>query len=170
MKNHDIDVAWAYHNGTKHSVGSVRSNRHCLDWHNQPLPLKIYTGSIRSRCRAISAVERAGAGGARRDRAAPAAPCTARSARAGAPAALQRRHHAQEEYPGGQVMYFRAAACTGALYHIDLYVVCGDLPDLPRASIISARRISRCAGCGPATTARAGRCTADEPSIAGAPP
>jgi len=37
----------------------------------------------------------------------------------------------KKEYPGGQVMYFRAAACTGALYHIDLYLVCGDLPDLP---------------------------------------
>jgi SagB-type dehydrogenase family enzyme len=32
-------------------------------------------------------------------------------------------------YPGGEV-YFRAAANTGALYHIDLYLVCGDLPDL----------------------------------------
>jgi len=27
-------------------------------------------------------------------------------------------------------MPFRAAACTGALFHIELYVVCGDLPDL----------------------------------------
>ena len=27
-------------------------------------------------------------------------------------------------------MAFRAAACTGALYHIELYIVCGDLPDL----------------------------------------
>jgi SagB-type dehydrogenase family enzyme len=27
-------------------------------------------------------------------------------------------------------MYFRAAACTGALYHIDVYVVCGELPGL----------------------------------------
>jgi SagB-type dehydrogenase family enzyme len=33
-------------------------------------------------------------------------------------------------YPGGEI-YFRAAACTGALYHIDLYLVCGDLPELP---------------------------------------
>jgi SagB-type dehydrogenase family enzyme len=32
-------------------------------------------------------------------------------------------------YPGGEI-FFRAAACTGALYHIDLYVVCADLPDL----------------------------------------
>ena len=27
-------------------------------------------------------------------------------------------------------MFFRAAACTGALYHIELYVVCGDIPGL----------------------------------------
>ena len=27
-------------------------------------------------------------------------------------------------------MLFRAAACTGALYHIELYLVCGDLPGL----------------------------------------
>ena len=33
-------------------------------------------------------------------------------------------------FPGGEI-YFRAAACTGALYHIEIYLVCGDLPDLP---------------------------------------
>ena len=32
-------------------------------------------------------------------------------------------------FPWGS-MPFRAAACTGALYHIELYVVCGDLPGL----------------------------------------
>ena len=31
--------------------------------------------------------------------------------------------------PGGDI-YFRAAACTGALYEVDVYVVCGDLVDL----------------------------------------
>jgi SagB-type dehydrogenase family enzyme len=35
----------------------------------------------------------------------------------------------QRAYPGGDV-YFRAAACTGALYEIELYVVTGDLPSL----------------------------------------
>jgi SagB-type dehydrogenase family enzyme len=33
----------------------------------------------------------------------------------------------RRSYPGGEIL-FRAAACTGALYHIDLYLVCGDLP------------------------------------------
>jgi SagB-type dehydrogenase family enzyme len=35
----------------------------------------------------------------------------------------------QRAYPGGEI-YFRAAACTGALYEIELYVVTGGLPDL----------------------------------------
>ncbi|MBI3301584.1 MAG: SagB/ThcOx family dehydrogenase, partial [Deltaproteobacteria bacterium] len=35
----------------------------------------------------------------------------------------------RKKYPGGEIL-FRAAACTGALYHIELYLVCGDLPDL----------------------------------------
>src|SRR5215831_15858483 len=35
----------------------------------------------------------------------------------------------KKTYPGGE-MYFRAASCTGALYEIELYVVCGELPGL----------------------------------------
>src|SRR5919202_3795457 len=33
----------AYHTATSHSLESVRSGRHVLDWPNQPLPFKIYT-------------------------------------------------------------------------------------------------------------------------------
>jgi SagB-type dehydrogenase family enzyme len=32
---------------------------------------------------------------------------------------------------GDRLVPFRAAPCTGALYHQELYVACGDLPDLP---------------------------------------
>src|SRR6185503_892303 len=35
----------------------------------------------------------------------------------------------QRAYPGGEI-YFRAAACTGALYEIELYVASSDLPGL----------------------------------------
>src|SRR5437867_2239846 len=41
--NSVITRAWAYHDLTKHSEWSVRSDRHYLDWPNQPLALKIYT-------------------------------------------------------------------------------------------------------------------------------
>ena len=33
-----------YHERTKHSVASIRANRHYLDWDNHPLPFKIYRG------------------------------------------------------------------------------------------------------------------------------
>ena len=33
-----------YHERTKHSVASLQATRHFLDWDNQPLPFKIYTG------------------------------------------------------------------------------------------------------------------------------
>jgi SagB-type dehydrogenase family enzyme len=36
----------------------------------------------------------------------------------------------RKSYPGGEIS-FRAASCTGALYEVDLYVVCGELRDLP---------------------------------------
>src|SRR3989442_14898259 len=42
MKNCDIQAAWQYHDGTKHSPWSIRNNPHFLDWANRPLPFKIY--------------------------------------------------------------------------------------------------------------------------------
>jgi SagB-type dehydrogenase family enzyme len=33
--------------------------------------------------------------------------------------------------PGGRIIEYRAAGSTGARYHLELYFVCGDLPDLP---------------------------------------
>jgi SagB-type dehydrogenase family enzyme len=35
----------------------------------------------------------------------------------------------RRKYSGGEI-YFRAAACTGALYEVELYLVCGDLANL----------------------------------------
>ena len=32
--------------------------------------------------------------------------------------------------PTGREIEFRAAGCTGARYHLELYLVCGDLPGL----------------------------------------
>ena len=41
--NRDVAATWTYHNTTKHSWHSVRSNPHYLDWENQPLAFKIYS-------------------------------------------------------------------------------------------------------------------------------
>src|SRR5215831_1474806 len=42
MNNRDIQAAWKYHDGTKHSYWSIRNNPHSLDWANRPLSFKIY--------------------------------------------------------------------------------------------------------------------------------
>ncbi len=105
-------AAWRYHDATKHSLASLRANTHQLDWANQPLPFKIYTSLepiTLPREYVRSEVV---------DRAALARICFYAN---GITRVLRRR--------GGQ-MPFRAAACTGALYHIELYVVCQDVPDL----------------------------------------
>ena len=130
MKNRQIDAAWIYHNGTKHSYQSIRANPHYLDFDNQPVPFKIYTelepiqlpahlsSSGMSSLAAISAVT------ARRDsRASPTKQTMAEILFLCAGITRRRK------YPGGE-MLFRAAACTGALYHIDLYLVCAELQDI----------------------------------------
>ena len=130
MSNRDIHAAWRYHNSTKHSWHSVHTTAYYLDWNNQPTPFKAYP---RLEGEKLST--------------------DLQSSEMPALIALVAPSIWAEEYvpnrsdlaalfyyaagitkrgivPGGQ-MYFRAAACTGALYHIELYLVCGDLPDLP---------------------------------------
>ncbi|MBI4488576.1 MAG: SagB family peptide dehydrogenase, partial [Deltaproteobacteria bacterium] len=131
MKNRDLEAAWAYHNGTKHFYQSIRTNPHYLDWENQPIPFKIYSTLqptplpqhlSPSGMAALEAI-------------------SVRSAQDGSHHVPNSESLAQilylsagitkrRSYPGGGEILFRAAACTGALYHIDLYLICGDLPGL----------------------------------------
>src|SRR6516162_1022742 len=130
MSNCDIQAASKYHEETKHSYCSVRNHPHFLDWANKPLPFKIYPGIetfpiprdvSQTGVAALSAIA---------DR--------VLSLRADSVPGLQDLTRIlyfsggitkQRTYPGGEI-YFRAAACTGALYEIELYVVAGDLPSL----------------------------------------
>ena len=121
MNNRDIQRAWKYHHGTKHSNWSIRNNPHFLDWGNRPLPFKIYPKieSIplprdvpQTRMGVLSAISEL----------MPSSPADsvpgvqdlARILYFSAGITKQRA------YPGGEI-YFRAAACTGALYEIELY-------------------------------------------------
>lgn len=130
MSNGDGSAARAYHERTKHSAASVRSSRHTLDWENHPLPFKIYPGldpialprelppiSVPA-LEAIAALDAPGTG----ERVPDLVTLTQLLYYS---AGIVRRR----TYPGGE-MFFRAAACTGALYHIDLYLACGALPGL----------------------------------------
>ena len=136
-QNQHIEAALHYHESTKHSEASLQADPHFLDFDNQPLPFKIYTGveSVplirdpeildRATPPALEAISP------------PVNPVTGETAARLPDLAMlsqvlflaagitKRKRHS-----GGEV-YFRAYANTGALHHIDLYVVAGDLPDLP---------------------------------------
>lgn len=170
MSSADAATLREYHERTKHSFESVRRQPHYLDWDIMPRPFKVYpeleaiplprdvTTSTRP---ALAAIAHAGTetGG-------------------GPPLDLAQLAHLlyfsagivrHRKYPGGEI-FFRAAACTGALYHIDLYLVCGPLPDLEAgvyhfgAHDFALRRLR--AGDHRAAVVAA---TGDEPATANAP-
>ncbi len=130
MENKDISATWRYHNGTKHSYLSVRRSGHYLDWANQPLPYKIYRNLPTLRLprsvppfalSALAAIARSevGMNGEKLP------DLIALSQLFYFSAGIMR----SKQYPGGEI-HFRAASCTGALYEVELYLVCGDLPEL----------------------------------------
>ena len=131
--NVNTEEAWNYHEATKHSYTSVRANPHFLDFGNQPLPFKIYPTLEPSRMptevrqtgvAALSAI----AGGVPAKT--PLQINTAPDFEAVAQLLyLSAGITRQRKYSGGEI-YFRAAACTGALYEVELYLVCGDLANL----------------------------------------
>ena len=124
----DAEGIRSYHEQTRHSPARLRGDPHTLDWGNMPRPFKVYpdleglalphdlSASTRP---ALAALLDPG-------------PATKSTIDRGdlarlfyfSAGVLRRR-----SYPGGEI-FFRAAACTGALYHIDLYVACAELPDL----------------------------------------
>jgi SagB-type dehydrogenase family enzyme len=122
-------VAWTYHEATKHSPASVRASQRELDWPNQPLPFKIYTALEpiplpRDFAPSEVPVLEAIAGRVPID--------TQRQVDLALLARLCYYSNGVTRILGlpSMNMAFRAAACTGALYHIELYLVCGKLPDL----------------------------------------
>ena len=119
MNNREIAAAWKYHDGTKHSYWSVRNHPHWLDWANRPLPFKIYPkikplplprDLPQTGVAALSAISEP-VPSSRAD-SVPGVRDLARLLYFSAGITKQRA------YPGGEI-YFRAAACTGALYEID---------------------------------------------------
>src|SRR5215469_7188031 len=130
MNNRDIQAAWKYHDGTKHSYWSIRNRPNFLDWANRPLSFKIYPtieplplprDLPQTAVAALSAISEpvSSVGG----ESVPNLQDLARILHFSA--GITKRRASQ----GGEV-YFRAAACTGALYEIELYVVTGDLKGL----------------------------------------
>src|SRR5713101_5941596 len=127
--NRNPEAAWNYHNATKHSYESVREHAHFLDWDNQPLPFKIYPtlepmrlpDAVRQTgVAALSAIPESVPA---QTNAAPDLEAVAQLLYLSAGITRKRK------YSGGEI-FFRAAACTGALYEVELYLVCGTLTNL----------------------------------------
>jgi SagB-type dehydrogenase family enzyme len=124
------EVALRYHETTKHSYSSVRTNPHFLDFNNQPLPFKIYPALEPSRMptevrqTGVAALSAIAENVPAQVNAAPDLEAVAQLLYLSAGITRPRK------YSGGEI-YFRAAACTGALYEVELYLVCGDLINLP---------------------------------------
>jgi SagB-type dehydrogenase family enzyme len=133
VANQNVEVARGYHERTKHSEERLRASPHHLDWENQPVPFKLYRdletiplprqlepGTV-SALRAISALVGRETEPTEQ---VPGLQALARVLYYSAGVTKVKRSS------GGDV-YFRAASNTGALYHVDLYLACRDLSDLP---------------------------------------
>ena len=126
------EAARAYHAATKHSVRSVRSSGHSLDWETKPLLYKIYPTLEPIRLpqdlpwptRETLAVLRGG--GPTVEENAEALTLERLAALLFFSAGVTKK----KSSPGGEEIHFRAAASTGALYEVEVYAVTGELPGL----------------------------------------
>jgi SagB-type dehydrogenase family enzyme len=127
--NQNSEVALNYHNTTKHSYASVRSNQHSLDFNNQPIPFKIYPTLPPSHLPAEVRQTGVAALSAISEIVPPQTNATPDLEAIAQLLYLSAGITRHRKYPGGEI-YFRAAACTGALYEVELYLICGDLANL----------------------------------------
>jgi SagB-type dehydrogenase family enzyme len=127
--NRNLEAARKYHEATKHSYLSIRTNPHFMDWSNQPLPFKIYPTleplrlPDEVRQTGVAALSAIAESVPAQTNAAPDLEAVAQLLYLSAGITRKRK------YSGGE-LYFRAAACTGALYEVELYLVCGELAGL----------------------------------------
>ncbi len=187
MPNRDVEALWHYHETTKHSYQSVRTSGHYLDFANYPLPFKIYSGLALiplprdwagSNTGALSAISHSTISSPGLLEAATRPPDLKMDLKRDPEMDLKTLasilFHAagvtrRRSYPGGEI-YFRAAACTGALYEIELYLVCGPLPDLePGLYHFNPAEFALCKLRSGDLRNVLARATANEPSINRAP-
>ncbi len=129
MASENSNSALRYHEATKHSELSVRMSAHYLDWENKPSPFKHYRNlpSIplprdfpHPREEALSAIKGA----------APKVISNRIDVGVLAELLFFSAGLTRKITMGGSPYFMRAAPATGALYPIELYAICGDIPGL----------------------------------------
>ncbi len=132
MNNDNTSITLKYHNFTKHSPYVHNSYPYTMDPKMKPIPYKIYDDERieqillpdKISTNEITAINAISSNKISRDR--DYIPTLQELSQilyfsAGITKFINYGDHSHP---------FRAAACTGALYHIDLYAICGELPDL----------------------------------------
>src|ERR687898_305167 len=148
--NRDIRYALDYHEATKHSEASLMTSRHYLDFDNKPLPFKIYfelpsiTLPINFPTPEVNALSCISGIISQRSDDDTKGLTTTTSIDANTASSTSKFDienlaeilffsagiTRELKYPYGKY-YMRAASATGALYPIELYVICDDIsPDL----------------------------------------
>jgi SagB-type dehydrogenase family enzyme len=130
MVKHNPAIAAKFHRDTKHSPASVRSGSHYLDWRNKPNLFKHYLEGASiplprelpgSGMGALDALDVSSSH--RREEILPTLNQIAYVLYYSA-GVTKKLTNQQGEF------YFRAAACAGALYPIEIYLACGELEGL----------------------------------------
>jgi len=119
-----------YHEATKHSPESIRRRGHLLDWANKPHPFKVYAGLQRVPLPeeipslGVPALETIDTTAVGDPGPGPDLASLARLLVRGAGV-----HHVVT-FPSADVTHFRNYASAGALYPVEVYLACADLPGL----------------------------------------
>jgi len=128
--NNDIDATWHYHNGTKHPNGKLMSKLHTYDPAFRPNPYKVYK-DLQTTVLPLD-----------KSYSTPALLAISRDIKQEGKNLVPDLNTLARilyfscgitktiNYPRLGNVEFRAAACTGALFHIEIYLVCGNLPGL----------------------------------------
>jgi SagB-type dehydrogenase family enzyme len=129
VKNYDIEATWHYHNGTKHPNGMLLNRFHVYHPSHRPAPYKIYNNAssleleLDKNPKGIFTLDAIST----QENFADATPDLKTLARIlYFSSGITKKLH----FTGLGEVDFRAASCTGALYHIEIYIVCDNIPRL----------------------------------------
>lgn len=130
MQNYEIEATWHYHNGTKHPNGMLLNRFHVYHPSYRPSPYKVYKNTpqvdlpLEKNSSGVSALEAISTIPSIKGEMIPNLNTLSRILYFSA--GITKKIKFKEL---GEVD-FRAASCTGALYHIEIYVICFGIAEL----------------------------------------